>query len=404
MPAFVYRARDPAGNLVRGRVEAEALPDVITRLRAQGLLVVHVDVDRDLGRALWSAPFGPRPLRGSELALFLRQLATMVQAGLPVVTALKVLARQSRRRATRRALEQAVAAVEAGETLAGAFARSGLLPRLLVHMVGAGEVGGILDRVLDRLATQVEREEQVRRRIRAALTYPLVVSGLAVLVVAFLVTFVVPRFAQFFAEMGGELPLPTRVLLAVAGWVQRWCWAVPLALAGGWLALRRLAASERIGPALDDLVLRLPVLGPLLAKHAIARLCRILSGLMASGIPILKALAVAERAVGNRRLAQAVLAALESVRRGEGLAPPLARSGLFPPMVIEMVSVGEETGTLETMLAKVAEFYEGEVQAATERLAGALEPFVIAFLALVVGGVVLSMVTPIFDLWTVIGK
>lgn len=401
--AYTYRARDSTGQLVRGRVEADGLPEAVARLRGQGLLVLEVAPDRDLALAIRSRSILGRRVKSGELAIFCRQFATMIAAGLPIVTALQVLARQSGSRALRQALEQAVADVEAGETLAVAFGRANVFARVMVHMVAAAEVGGILDSVMERLAIQLEKEEEVRQSIRSALMYPLVVSALAVLVVTFLIVFVVPRFVQFFSDVGGELPFATRALLFFSAVVRKGWWAFLSGILGGIIWVRWWVQTDQGGLFLDRLTLRLPVLGPLFSKYAIARFCRILSSLMGSGVPILQALAVAARAVGNRRLAGAILAAAESVRTGESLVPPLQRSGLFPPMVLEMVSVGEESGTLEPMLAKVADFFEAEVQRSAERLSAALEPLLIFFLAVVVGGVVVAMVAPVFDLWTMIG-
>lgn len=402
MASFAYRARTTEGALVHGRLEAAAAGEAVARLRAQGLVVVQVERERDLGWALSYLP----ALQGvpvTELALFLRQLATMVSVGLPVVSSLRVLARQTRGRVLRAALQQAVQAVEEGQSLSAAFLQTRVFPRVMVQMIGAGEVGGILDAVLDRLASQVEQEDRVRHKVRSALIYPAVVSLLALLVISFLIVFVVPRFVQFFSDMGGQLPAVTRGLIAASALARRWWWLLLLALAGGWAVLRTWAGSESGSLWLDRLLLRLPVCGGLVQKYNLARFCRVLSGLMGSGVPILQALAVAETVVGNREIGTAILGALDSVRQGQGLAPPLQQSGLFPPMVVEMIAIGEQSGTLEPMLARVAGHYEEEVQRLADGLSGTLEPFVIFFLALVVGAVVVAMVAPVFDLWTLIG-
>lgn len=402
MSAFSYRARTSDGTLVQGHLEAEDLREGVARLRAQGLLVISLEPERDLGWVLSRLP-ALRTVSTSELAPFLRQFATMVSAGLPVVKTLRVLAEQSRNRALRRALAQALTAVEGGETLAGAFARTHAFPAIMIHMIGAGEVGGILEAVLERLATQIENEERLRHKIRSACIYPAVVSSLSVAVVVFLILFVVPRFVQFFADMGGTLPLSTRLLIGASDVLRRWWWLALMAGAGA-VGGVHLGARSGWGRAwLDHLALRLPVFGPLMRKYSIARFCRVLAGLMGSGIPILKALAVAERVVGNRHLGAAILAALDSVRKGQTLVAPLAQSRLFPPMALEMIGVGEESGTLEMMLARAADFYEEEVQRTADRLSGVLEPLLICFLALLVGGIVVAMVAPVFELWTLIG-
>lgn len=402
MSAFTYRARNGNGVLVRGRMEATGSPEAVARLRSQGLLVVSLEPDRDLSSAISRLPV-LRRVSARELALFLRQFATMVAAGLPVVGTLRVLARQSQNRVLQKALFQAVRAVEDGETLSGAFAQTGVFPKVMLHMVGAGEVGGMLDTVLERLASQMEREDRLRHKVRSAFVYPLAVTGIAVLVVIFLIIFVVPRFVQFFSDFGGILPLPTRLLIAASELFRQWWWLGVAGAGLGWLGLRQWARSERGGRVVDRLILRLPAFGPMLQKYSIARFCQVLTGLMSSGVAILLALAVAERVVGNRQISGAILGALDSVRKGQGLVQPLAQSGLFPPMVLEMIAIGEESGTLETMLSKVAEFYEDEVMRSAEGLSGALEPFLIFFLAIVVGAVVVAMIAPVFDLWTLIG-
>lgn len=406
MASFSYRARDMGGQLVRGHLEAEDPRQAAARLRSQGLLVLELDPDRDLGRAVAGRSGGlwrRRPTAG-ELAVLCRQLGTMEEAGLPLLKCLEVLARQATNRMLRTALARAATHVEAGESLAAALGRSrDVFPPVMIHLVASGEVGGMLGQVLDRLAAQLEREEAVRQKVRSAMTYPLVVSVLAVAMVGFLVTFVMPRFARFFAEVGAPLPLPTRILLSISHVALHYWWAFGLGAAAVILMVRRYLQTPGGRAVFEKILLRLPVAGPLAQKYAVARFARVLSGLLAGGIPILKALAVAEKVLGIRLLGQAVLAALDAVRKGESLAPPLERSRLFPPMLMEMIRVGEQSGALDEMLLKSAEFYEEEVQRMAERLSSTLEPLMICCLAVVVGMLVVSLVSPIFDMWSLIG-
>jgi type IV pilus assembly protein PilC len=401
MPAFIYRARDAEGQLIRGRADADTAHDVVARLRSQGLLVLEIERDRDLQVMLQRPSIFSRKIGGRELALFARQFATMVNAGLPVVTALKVLSRQAGHPRLKQALLAVAEDVEAGEGLAYAFSRqSQAFPMIMVQMIAAGEVGGILDETLSRLANQLEKEEVIRQKVRSALVYPIIVSCVAVLVVIFLMIFVVPRFVEVYADMGTELPLVTRLLMAVSNLVKVYWWGVGAGIALVVVALRQWFRTEAGALARDRALLKLPIFGPMVSKQAIARFARTLGGLLSSGITILKALAVVERVVGNRVIAAAVRGALDEVRQGQTLVSNLQRSGVIPPMVLEMISVGEETGTLEEMLDKVADFFEEDVQRTAERLSASLEPVIIVGLAVTVGFIVASMMMPIFNLWS----
>lgn len=401
MGVFVYRARDPSGQVVQGKADAETQHDLIQRLRTQGLLVLEIEKDRDLQTMM----LNPRSLflrriNGRELAVFSRQFATMINAGLPVVTALKVLAKQSGSVRLRQSLTQIAADVEAGESLASAFARqSHSFPTVMVQMIAAGEVGGILDEVLDRLANQLEREENIRQKVRSALVYPIIVSLVAVMVVIFLMIVVVPQFVGIYTDLGADLPVATKLLIAMSNGARNFWWLILLIGGGAFAGLRIWVRTDQGALLWDKFLLKLPVFGPMISKQAIGRFTRTLGGLLSSGVSILKALAVVERVVGNRVIANAVRAALEDVRQGQPLVMSLRRSKVFPPMVLEMVSVGEETGTLEEMLAKVADFFEEEVSRTAERLSASLEPIIVVGMALTAGFIVISMMLPIFNLW-----
>lgn len=401
MSAFVYRARDSAGQMIRGKAEAENERDLIARLRNQGFLVLEVEKDRDLGVMMQQqGSFFSRRISGKDLAVFSRQFATMINAGLPVVTALKVLSRQSTNERLSKALAAIANDVESGEGLANAFARHDMFPTIMVQMIAAGELGGILDEVLARLATQLEKDESIRQKVRSALVYPAIVSSVAVLVVIFLMIFVVPKFVDVYADLGAELPGITKGLIAVSHGFQRYWWAMLIAVAAGVLGFRYWVRTDAGALQWDRVLLKVPVFGPMIAKQAVARFARTLCGLLSSGITILKALAVVEKVVGNRVVAATVREAIDEVRQGQTLVAPLRRSTVFPIMVCEMISIGEETGTLEEMLGKVADFYEEEVQRTAERLSASLEPLIIVGLAATVGLIVASMMMPIFNLWS----
>lgn len=404
MPVYTYRARDGTGHTVRGRADAETDRDLAARLRNQGLFVLGVEPERDIQEMIKDrGGVFSRRITTAEMAVFLRQFATMINAGLPIVTALKVQVRQSANPQLRKVLAEVLADIEAGESLSAAFGRRGdIFPPVMVHMVAAGEVGGILDDVLNRLAMQLEKDEQTRQKVRSALLYPIIVSCVAVLVVIFMMVFVVPRFTELYTDLGAELPVSTTVLIAVSTAVQR-LWLVGLLGAMGLgFGIRQWRKTDAGALLWDRFWLKVPIFGPLMLKQCVSRFARTLAGLQSSGVTILRALAVVEKTVGNRALGRAVIQALEEVRQGSRLVSPLQRCGLFPPMVIEMISVGEETGTVEEMLVKVADFYDEEVQRTAERLSGSLEPIVIVFLATTVGFIVISMMAPIFNLWTLI--
>lgn len=404
MSVWVYKLRDATGQISTGKIEAETERDAITRLRDKGM-ILGLEADRDLQTVLQRTEslFQPR-VSGKDLAVFSRQFSTMVNAGLPVVTALKVLSKQSANQRLSKALQMVATDVETGESLAAAFARQGaLFPPIMIHLLDAGEVGGILDEVCGRLATQLEKDELVRQKVKSALVYPSIVSVVAVGIVIFLMTFVVPKFVGVYEDLGAELPWLTLALIGVSHCVQKVWWIL---IGGGLLAflgLRRWVQTETGGLYWDRFLLKLPVFGVLLTKQAIARFARTLGSLLNSGISILKAMAVVERVVGNRVISQAVRNATEEIRAGATLSKPLSTEKTFPPMVMEMVAVGEETGTMELMLGKVADFFEEDVQRTAERLSASLEPVIIVCLAVCVGLIVISMMLPIFGLWSAIG-
>ncbi len=395
----MYRARDSAGNLVRGMLEAESEAAAVALLRRQNYFIVDVAPAPAGTRTVdFSALLGQRVGSGS-LAVLCRQLATLVEAGIPLLSALTVLAEQTEDRRLRRAVAGVVQHLEAGRSLAEAlrfFPR--IFPPVMTNMVEAGEVGGVLDRVLERLALHFEREHEMRGKIKSAVTYPAIVVLIAVAVLVVLVTFVLPTFMTMLRELTVPLPLPTRFVMGMSVGFRRYWYCVPLlalALAGG---LRAVVSSPRGKEWWDRLLLRLPVFGSLFRKIIIARFCRTLGTLFRGGVPILRALDVVKNVTGNTLVMRAVEEAAESIREGAGLAGPFARSGVFPPMVTRMVAVGEETGALDAMLERVAVFYEREVETAVARLASLLEPFLIVGLGGFIGFIVISILLPYFQM------
>lgn len=402
MAVFVYRARTGAGELVQGRADAASQSELIQRLRGQGLFVLGIEMERDLSVIMQQqGSLFTRRVSGKDLAIFARQFATMVNAGLPVVQCLRVLARQSGNQRLARALDQIANDVESGEGLSEAFARQGkLFPPVMIHMIEAGEVGGILDETMDRVANQLEKDELLRQKIRSAMVYPSIVMLVATGVVIFIMTVVVPQFVQVYEDMEAALPGPTQFLIVASEAMRTYWYLFLLAGLALYFGLKAWWATDAGRMVRDRLILKIPIAGLMVTKSNIARFGRTLGGLLASGVPILKALAVVERIIGNRVIAAAVRDAMEEVQQGQSLVIPLRHSGAFPPMVVEMLAVGEETGTMSEMLSKVADFYEDEVQRSAERLSSTLEPVIIVFLAMTVGFIVVSMMLPIFNLWT----
>lgn len=404
MGVYAYRARDATGALVSGKVEAADEREVFRRLREQGLLAVSMELDRDVEvvARLWRR-LRYRHIAHRQLALFCRQFATMISAGLPVVDALATLQRQASDSVLRNALVRIANAVRSGDSLSVAFARQGsYFPPLMIHLISAGEVGGNLDEVLVRLADQLEREQTLRQKLRSALTYPGIVVTLACGIVTFLLLFVLPKFVEVFKDLGTPLPWLTRVLMGVGAFAGHYWWAILLAITALVIAVIACVHTARGALHRDRLLLRLPVAGPMLLKAETARFARTLSGLLESGVSIVRALAVVEKVMNNRLLAAEIHRARDEVREGHRLAEPLSRSGLFPPLVVEMLQVGEETGMLEKMLAKIAIYYEEDVFSSAERLASAIEPILIVGMAVTVGLIVVALLLPLFDVWSLL--
>ncbi len=339
-----------------------------------------------------------------EVAVFTRLFATMIAAGLPLVQSLNILARQQENRTFRRVIREMVRDVEAGDTLAGAMGRHRkVFSELSVSLVAAGEAAGALDTILARLADFLEKHDALARKMKAALIYPAVIVGVAIPAVAVLLVFVIPTFEEMFATAGVPLPLPTRTVIAASGAVQDRWWALLGALAA-FAALLRYARGTRGGRlATDRLLLAVPLLGDLLRKAAVSRFTRTLGTLVASGVSILRGLEVTARTAGNRVIHDAVMRSRASIAGGATIARPLEESGAFTPMAVRMVEVGEQTGALDEMLARVADFYEQEVDTALEAAVAMVEPVMIVVLGVVVGGVIVAMYLPIFEMVTAVG-
>jgi len=405
MPNYRYRAWDGAGHPQHGTLAAETEARVAEALRARGLVVGRIELDKDLNLSGRLRDYREsRPLALEDLALLCRQLATLVGSGVPILQGLRVVAQQTVGRRLSRALVQAADGVEAGQSLTEALTDAGrLFPPLMVHMVSVGEAGGVLEEVLQRLGDLYEREHAINQKMRSAMVYPMVVLVAALGVSAFLVTVVLPRYADLFAQQGVPLPWPTRFLLGTATFLHGYWYVVLILAAIAFMGYRRLLQRPEWALSRDRWLLRLPVLGPLRVNRAMGMLARTLATLLRTGVPILPALSVVSRGLDNHALEEPLLEAQKAVHDGRSLTGPLRQSALYPPMLLELMAVGEESGNLDGMLLKAADHYDREVATTVERLTALLEPALVLVLGAIVGFIVLALVLPMFNSWNLLG-
>jgi type IV pilus assembly protein PilC len=401
MATFNYVAKDSLGKLVTGTSEAENEQVLVRTLREKGFWVQKITTAREQER---ESEAGPRRqfvlfarVSGRDLAIFCRQFATMINAGVSLIRCLAVLEEQTTSIRLKEIIRDIQASVEAGETLSRSLARyPKVFSNLFVGLVRAGEVGGVLDETLNRLSVFLEEDQKLRRKIRATMTYPVLVLFFALAIVTMLVTFILPQFMEVFEDLDIKtLPMPTQILVDISNFV-RHRWYILIALVILSIVAFTQYVRRRSGKRnWDWFKLKVPVFGKLNHKVGVARFCRTLSTLLISGVPILQALETTAGAIDNEILAEAILACRTAIREGERIGDPLQRSGLFPPMVVQMIAIGEETGSLDAMLSKVADFYESEVEAAVASLTAALEPVLIVGLGFIVGFIILAMFLPI---------
>ena len=395
MPVFMYSARPAAGGDIQsGELDLASKDDVLRYLNRQKMVPVSV---REKPKGI-NITFGTG-IKTRDIVIFTRQFATMINAGLPLVQSLDILAEQTENEFLRKVIQEVLYDVESGNTLADAMKKH---PRvftdLYVNMVAAGEAGGILDTILLRLATFLEKNDALVRKVKGAMVYPAVIVTVAVMAIAVLLIFVIPTFEQMFTAAGVPLPMPTRVVIQISAFLQGYWWAVIAASILGIFLLRQTYRTESGELAIDQLLLRSPIIGDLLRKAAVARFTRTLGTLVSSGVAILDGLEITAKTSGNRVIHDAVMGSRASIAGGETISGPLKESGAFPPMVVQMINVGEQTGGLDEMLEKIADFYDDEVDTAVEALLSVLEPIMIIFLGVVVGGMIVAMYLPIFDM------
>jgi len=401
MATFAYSGRTRAGESVAGERMAETMEAAVSALRRERILVTKIVPAR--AKAAEAAPKKAgrlgRSVSAKSLAVFTRQFSVMIDAGLPLVQCLDILGSQEDDKNFAAVILATRTSVESGASLADAMRKHPkAFDPLFTNMVAAGEAGGILDTILKRLATYIEKAVKLKGQVKSAMIYPVAVLVIAALVVGVILWKVIPTFASLFEGLGAELPLPTRIVIWMSGALVGYFPFLLVAAGAATWAFRTYYKTDNGRHVVDRLTLRLPVLGGILRKIAVARFCRTLATLVSSGVPILDGLEITAKTAGNAIVEDAIMSTRKSIEHGETISAPLKETAVFPPMVVQMIGVGEATGALDTMLAKIADFYEEEVDAAVAGLLTLLEPIMIAFLGVIVGGIVIAMYLPIFDL------
>lgn len=395
MPTFTYSARPASGGeMQQGELDLPSKDEVLAHLHRQKLIPISV---REKPKEI-TISFGTG-ITTRDIVIFTRQFATMINSGLPLVQSLDILAEQTENQALRKSISDVLYDVESGHTLADALGKHPkVFTELYVNMVAAGEAGGILDTILLRLATFLEKNDALVRKIKGAMIYPGVIFSVAGAAIVILLIFVIPTFQSMFESAGIPLPLPTQIVIGMSAFLQAYWWACGAGVIGFVVGIRWWYGTDTGQLALDRLLLAMPILGDLQRKSAVARFTRTLGTLVSSGVSILEGLEITAKTAGNRVIHDAVMGSRASIAGGETIAGPLKESGVFPPMVVQMINVGEQTGGLDEMLTKIADFYDDEVDTAVEALLAAMEPIMIVVLGVVVGGMIVAMYLPIFDM------
>jgi type IV pilus assembly protein PilC len=399
---YLWKGRSPSGELLSGEYATENKDELVGYLRKRKIIITSV-------RAKTSKLGLHMSLKDrigvKDISVFTRQFATMINAGLPMVQCLDILSQQSDKATFKEAIGRIMTDVEGGSTLAEAMGKHPkIFNQLFVNMVEAGEAGGILDVILARLAVFLEKLDALQRKVKSALTYPTVVAVVAIGATAFMLIFIIPTFAKMFSDFGGKLPLPTQIVIMLSNFLRNFWWAIIAVVAGVIVAIKQYYKTDAGHLAIDRMLLKVPVLGMVIRKGSVARFTRTLGTLISSGVPILSGLEITARTAGNRVVEQAVLATRDSISQGNTISDPLRACGVFPPMVTQMIAVGEQTGALDEMLDKIATFYDSEVDTAVDALTAVIEPVMIVIMGFVVGGMLIAMYLPMFKLVTIVGN
>jgi type IV pilus assembly protein PilC len=396
MPVFTFSGKDAAGQKINGERTSPNKQTLAAQLRRERITPGSI---REKGKEFSLPTFGSSKVKTKEIAIFFRQFSVMIDAGLPLVQCLEILAANQENPTFQKTLTGIRTTVEGGSTLANAMRQfPNVFDDLSTNMIEAGETGGILDIILQRLAVYVEKAVKLRAAVKSALIYPVSVVGIAVLIVGALLKWVVPIFANLFAGLGVTLPLPTRIVMGLSAFVGHFWWFFIVGAVGLVFGLKQIRKHPKGRYALDAILLRMPVLGILLRKIAVARFTRTLGTLITSGVPILEGLAITARTSGNAVLQEALMKVRKAIEEGRTIVDPLKEAGVFPNMVTQMIGVGEATGAMDSMLQKIADFYEDEVDAATKDLLAMLEPLIIGMLGVTIGGIVISLYLPLFSM------
>ena len=397
MPTFRYVAKNKDSRTVGGKIAAESKTAVIEELRRRQLVIVSLDEVKEV--SLKQAAFRSRKVRADEIVIFTRQLATMVEAGIPIIQGLDALQEQVTHPLFKKVLLNVRDDIQHGTSLSAAFAKHpNVFDVLFINMVKVGETGGVLSAVLDRISLYLEKTLRLKRKVKSALIYPAVVVTMAIIITIVLLVKVVPTFAGIYASFNRDLPVMTQILINVSEGLKKYLlWLIGGVVAIG-IAIKQWHRTEKGALVIDRAVLRMPIFGELMRKVAISRFSRTLATLIQSGVPILESLEIVGKTIGNRVLELIVEDVKNNVREGESLSGPLAKGGVFPPMVTRMIAIGEKSGQMEKMLLKIAEFYDDQVDAAVEGLTSIIEPLIIGFLGIVIGFIVIALFLPILTI------
>ena len=409
MPSYAYKAKTAAGLVMEGLIDADEQRAAVEKLRGQKMVVLEIAEKAvpplDQFKAMIGWKKGKPSIPSKDLSLFSRQLSTLVGAGVPIVQSLGILESQAENPNFKEVLAAVKTDIEAGLSISDALKKHpNAFPDLYCSMVKAGELGGILDTILERLTAYLESSEELKAKVKGAMMYPAIVLSICTIVTVFLMIFVIPTFKNIFAGFGAELPLPTQILIDISDAMKARWYLIVAAPFVGWKGFNAFYATPKGHRAVDAWSLKAPIFGPILKKVAVARFTRTLGTLIKSGVPIMQALETVAATAGNVVIAEAVNLTRESIREGGHLSDPLKKSGIFPNMVTSMISVGEETGALDIMLTKIADFYDSEVDTAVKGLTSLIEPIVIVVMGVIIGTIVIAMFMPMFGLGELAGK
>ncbi len=403
MPNYNYTGKNLAGEISKGIITATSSENALNLLRKQSIYPIKINAEnkRDLSMKL---PFAS-PVKSKELSLFCRQFYAMLDAGIPLIETLDLLKKQTANKRLKAAIESIFEEVQKGSLLSRSMKKqSDVFPDILVYMVETGEISGQLDMVMGRMAEHFEKETKLQSKVQNAMLYPLIVSFVALCVIWFLITFVLPTFVDMFTGFGQELPLPTRLLLGLSSFFRNYWYIFFGSIAAFGFFFKRYSKTENGRYNIDNLKLKLPIFGDVNRKVATSRFSRTLSSLLISGINIIEAMDIVHKVIGNAVISKGIKRSMDNIRKGGGITGPLSELNVFPMVLISMLKIGEESGSIDSMLAKTADYYDEEVDSAIEKMTTMLEPMIIVILAVVVGGIILAVITPMFDMFQYVGQ